>query len=67
MGAHNEAAAVTAPVDATDGHQGSGSSITMTYDMTYDPQAKPFLSTIHLSGQNGTRPVFKDEPVAPLW
>jgi hypothetical protein len=33
----------------------------------YDPQAKPFLAAIHLSNKGGPPPVFKDEPVAPLW
>lgn len=46
-----------------DGSQGRGGSITVTYD----PQAKPWLSMIHLSSQNGPVPVFKEEAVAPLW
>ncbi|MFY9645521.1 MAG: hypothetical protein WAK29_10100 [Terriglobales bacterium] len=46
-----------------DGSRGKGGSITLTYD----PQAKPYLSTIHLSNQNGPPPVFKEEPVAALW
>jgi hypothetical protein len=46
-----------------DGSQGRGGSITVTYD----PQAKPFLTAIHLSNQGGPAPVFKEEPVAPLW
>jgi hypothetical protein len=46
-----------------DGPQGRGGSITVTYD----PQAKPFLGTIHLSNKNGPPPVFREEPVAPLW
>jgi hypothetical protein len=46
-----------------DGSQGRGGSITVTYD----PQAKPFLGIIHLSNRNGPSPVFKEEPVAPLW
>jgi hypothetical protein len=46
-----------------DGSPGRGGSITVTYD----PQAKPFLATIHLSNQGGPPPVFKEEPVAPLW
>jgi hypothetical protein len=46
-----------------DGSTGRGGSITLTYD----PQAKPFLGTIHLSYQNGPTPVFKEEPVAALW
>ena len=47
----------------SDGPSGRGGSITVTYD----PQAKPFLSLIHLSNSNGAKPVFKEEPVAPLW
>ena len=46
-----------------DGSQGRGGSITVTYD----PQAKPFLTAIHLSNQGGPATVFKEEPVAPLW
>jgi hypothetical protein len=46
-----------------DGPPGRGGSITVTYD----PQAKPFLSVIHLSNSNGPKPVFKEESVAPLW
>src|SRR5271169_2211590 len=46
-----------------DGPQGRGGSITVTYD----PQAKPFLGTIHLSNKNGPPPAFREEPVAPLW
>jgi hypothetical protein len=46
-----------------DGSQGKGGSI----NVTYDPQAKPLLGTIHLSNRNGPAPVFKEEPVSPLW
>jgi hypothetical protein len=46
-----------------DGSPGKGGSITVTYD----PQAKPFLTTIHLSNKGGPAPVFKEEPVAALW
>ena len=46
-----------------DGPEGKGGSITVTYD----PQAKPFLSVIHLSSTNGPRPAFNEEPVSPLW
>ncbi len=46
-----------------DGSPGKGGSITVTYD----PQAKPFLAAIHLSHQYGPDPVFREEPVAPLW
>jgi hypothetical protein len=46
-----------------DGSSGKGGSITVTHD----PQAKPFLNVIHLSNQGGPPPVFKEEPMAPLW
>jgi hypothetical protein len=46
-----------------DGSPGRGGSITITYD----PQAKPYLTSIHLSNKGGPPPVFKEEPVAPLW
>jgi hypothetical protein len=46
-----------------DGSPGRGGNITVTYD----PLAKPFLTAIHLSNQGGPPPVFKEEPVAPLW
>jgi hypothetical protein len=46
-----------------DGSTGRGGSITVTYD----PEAKAFLTAIHLSHQNGPRPAFNEEPVAPLW
>jgi hypothetical protein len=49
--------------DGSNGSQGRGGSITVTYD----PKAKPFLATLRLSNQGGPRPVFKEEPVAPLW
>jgi len=46
-----------------DGSAGKGGSITVTYH----PQAKPFLSAIHLTNKGGPSPVFKEEPVAALW
>jgi hypothetical protein len=46
-----------------DGSPGKGGSITVTYD----PQVKPYLSTIRLSNKGGPAPVFKEEPVAALW
>jgi len=49
--------------DGFDGRPGKGGSITVTYD----PQAKPFLSAIHLSNQNGPAPVFEEQSVPPLW
>jgi hypothetical protein len=47
----------------SDGSPGRAGSITVTYD----PQAKPYLTAIHLSNQGGPKPVFNEEPVAPLW
>ncbi|MGA2435471.1 MAG: hypothetical protein ABSG25_09310 [Bryobacteraceae bacterium] len=47
----------------SDGPPGRGGSITVTYD----PQVQPFLRAIPLSNMGGPRPVFKEEPVAPLW
>jgi hypothetical protein len=49
--------------DGSDGSPGRDGSITVTYD----PQAKPFLTAIHLSNSTGPAPVLKEEPVAPLW
>lgn len=46
-----------------DGSPGRGGSIAVTYD----PQAKPFLTAMHLSNRGGPPPVFKEELVAPLW
>jgi hypothetical protein len=46
-----------------DGSPGKGGSITVTYD----PQAKPFLSAIRPSNKGGPPPVFREEPVAHLW
>jgi hypothetical protein len=47
----------------SDGSQGRGGLITVKYD----PQTKPYLNAIHLSSQNGPRPVFTEQPVGPLW
>ena len=46
-----------------DGSQGRGGLITVTYD----PQAKAYLHVVHLSSQNGPRPVFREDTVAALW
>jgi hypothetical protein len=46
-----------------DGSPGRGGSITVTYD----PQVKPFLAVIHMSNIFGPKPVFIEQPVAPLW
>lgn len=49
--------------DGNTGSQGRAGSITVTYD----PQAKPFLTAIHLPNQGGASPVFSEQSVAPLW
>ena len=49
--------------DGRSGSQGRGGLITVTYD----PQVKPYLSTIRLSSQNGPRPIYQEQTVAPLW
>jgi hypothetical protein len=46
-----------------DGSAGKGGNITVTYD----PQARPFLTAIHLSNKGGPPPLFKEEPLGPLW
>jgi hypothetical protein len=46
-----------------DGSPGKGGPITVIYD----PQAKPFLTAIHLSNKGGPPPVFREEPVPVLW
>ena len=46
-----------------DGQPGKGGSI----KVTFDPQAPPYLSAIHLSSRYGPAPVFNTCPVAPLW
>jgi hypothetical protein len=47
----------------SDGSAGRGGSITVTYD----PQVKPYLAALHLSSQNGPKPILREAPVAPLW
>ena len=49
--------------DGSDGSPGRAGSITVTYD----PQAKPFLSSIRLSNAGGLPPMFKEQAVGPLW
>jgi hypothetical protein len=49
--------------DGRNGSPGKGGSIIVTYD----PQVLPFLRTIRLFNPGGPRPVFRQEPVAPLW
>jgi hypothetical protein len=49
--------------DGSNGPAGRGGLITVTYDS----QAKPFLTAIKLSSWNGPAPVFKEASVPPLW
>ena len=49
--------------DGNAGSPGRDGSITVTYD----PQAKPFLTAIHLPDKNGPPPVFTEASVASLW
>lgn len=49
--------------NGSDGSPGRGGSITVTYD----PQVKSYLTEIHLSSQNGPKPVLQEAPLAPLW
>jgi hypothetical protein len=49
--------------EGSDGPPGKGGSITVKID----PQASPFVKAIQLSNRGGPRPVFRQEPVAPLW
>ncbi|MGA7917352.1 MAG: hypothetical protein WCA00_19115 [Candidatus Acidiferrales bacterium] len=46
-----------------DGSPGKGGSVTVTYD----PQAKPYLTSLRLSNKGGPAPVFEEAPVAALW
>lgn len=49
--------------DGSSGSSGRGGSI----QVTYDPTASPYLSTIHLSNDGGPRPVFVQQTLPPLW
>lgn len=49
--------------NGSDGSPGRAGSITVTYD----PQVKPYLNSIHLENKGGPAPVFNEAPVAPLW
>jgi hypothetical protein len=49
--------------DGFDGPLGKSGQITVTYD----PETKQYLSAIHLLTKGGPVPVFKEEPVDPLW
>jgi hypothetical protein len=47
----------------SDGPPGRAGNITVTYD----PQAKPYLTALHLSNRGGPKPVFLEKSVAPIW
>ena len=49
--------------DGPSGSDGQGGAITVIYS----PEAKPFLTAIHLHNQGGPHPVFKEEDIPPLW
>jgi hypothetical protein len=49
--------------DGGSGSPGKGGSITVIYDS----QVRPFLGTLRLRNDGGPRPVFREQPVAPLW
>jgi hypothetical protein len=52
-----------------DGHSGSNGSPGRggLITMTYDPATKPYLGKVHLSAQNGPKPLLQEGAVAPLW
>lgn len=47
----------------SDGPSGKAGSITVTYD----PEAKPYLTALHFSNRGAAPPVFREASVAPLW
>jgi hypothetical protein len=49
--------------NGSDGSPGSDAQITVIYD----PEAARYLGTIHLSNQGGTKPIYREEAVGPLW
>jgi hypothetical protein len=49
--------------DGRSGSSGRGGSITVVYD----PQAKLYLGMLRLSNDGGPKPVFREQPVGPLW
>lgn len=61
--------------DGQDGHDGldgnDGLSGSPGHDgqitVIYDPKVQPFLSAIRLPKSSGPAPVFREEPVGPLW
>jgi hypothetical protein len=50
-------------LNGSDGRSGDPGLITVTYD----PQAKPYLSTIRTPTQGRPAPVYNQQTVAPLW
>jgi hypothetical protein len=55
--------------NGSDGRSGSngppGKAGTIT--VMYDPQAKPYLTALHLSNKGGPKPVLQEGSVAPMW
>lgn len=53
----------------TDGRNGMDGSSGRpgSFSVTYDPQAKPYLSVLQLTNQGGAKPVFTEASVPPLW
>jgi len=49
--------------DGWDGSRGSGGPITVSYD----PRAKPFLSTIRFHNDSGPAPTYREETIESLW
>jgi hypothetical protein len=46
-----------------DGSSGSGGAVTVTCD----PTVQPYLNVIQVRNPGGPKPVFQQQPVAPLW
>jgi hypothetical protein len=53
----------SAGMDGMSGSPGRGGPITVIYD----PAVKPYLNAIRLPGSDGPAPIFREEPVPPLW
>jgi len=49
--------------DGLSGSTGRGGAITVIYD----PEVTPYLSAIHTPRGDGPAPIFREEPVGPLW
>lgn len=55
--------------DGLDGHSGMDGSAGRggPIAITYDPLVKPYLNALHVASPGGPKPVWQQEPVAPLW